>query len=75
MSAVIHLPPDPARLRAGMAAVRARAASLQATSDDLRRALAALLRELQAGRSTAAAVARATRTFRHPARTAQGGAR
>lgn len=57
MSAVIVQLPDPLRLRAGMDAVRARAASVGASTDALRRSLAVLLRELQSGRSTASAVA------------------
>lgn len=57
MAAVIHLPAQPARLRAGIDAVRARAGSLGATAVARRAALQTLLTELQAGRSTAASVA------------------
>lgn len=57
MSAVIVRLPDPTCLRAGMQAVRHRAAAYDATADALRRALRILLQEMQAGRSTAAAVA------------------
>lgn len=62
-AAVIHLP-DPVRLRAGMEAVRARAAALNVPSGALRRALGVLLREMQSGRSTAASVALANSSMR-----------
>lgn len=58
-SAVVIRLPDPVNLRAGMAAVRARAARLGSSQHARRRALGILLREMQAGRSTAAAVAMA----------------
>lgn len=54
---VIPFPSDPSRLHAGMDAVRARAKALNAPTDALRRSIGILLRELQAGRSTASAVA------------------
>lgn len=73
MSAVIHLP-DPIRLRAGMAAVRQRAQVLHVTRDQCSTALATLLREMQAGRSTAAAVALANGALRRNAPRVQGGA-
>lgn len=63
MSAVIQLP-NPLNLRAGMQAVRERAAFVGASSDALRRALQVLLREMQDGRSTAASVAVANGTLR-----------
>jgi hypothetical protein len=63
MSAVIQLP-NPINLRAGMEAVRERAKAVGASSDALRRALATLFREMQAGRSTAASVAVANGTLR-----------
>lgn len=63
MSAVIHVP-DFAHLQAGREAVRERAASLQAPAESVRRALAVLFREMQAGRSTAAAVALANSSLR-----------
>ena len=63
MSAVIQLP-NPINLREGMKAVRERAKFVNASSDALRRALATLLREMQAGRSTAASVAVANGTLR-----------
>ena len=73
-AAVIHLPADPARLRAGMSAVRARATTLRATPEARRLALGTLLQELRDGRSTAAAVAMANGTLRRSACRAQGGA-
>lgn len=75
MSAVIHLPDNPARLRAGMAAVRARAQALRVSDTARRSALSTLLVEMQAGRSTAAAVALAVSTFRTRLTAVQGGAR
>lgn len=63
MSAVIQLP-NPINLRAGMAAVSERARSTGASVESLRKARATLLREMQDGRSTAAAVALAVASFR-----------
>ena len=62
-AAIIHLPADLPRLRAGIDAVRARAAALDASPHALRRALQVLLAELQAGRSSGAAVALANSTL------------
>ena len=74
MSAVIQLP-NPLNLRAGMQAVRERAAFVGASSDALRRALMVLLREMQDGRSTAASVALANGTMRErPVRALDGAA-
>ena len=55
---VLHMP-DPAQLRAGMAALRQYAQAHHAPVHALQRAVQVLLREMMAGRSTAAAVARA----------------
>ena len=63
MSAVIQLP-NPINLRAGISAVRERATILRVPADALRQALAILFREMQAGRSTAAAVALANSSLR-----------
>lgn len=71
MSAVIQLP-NPINLREGMKAVRERAKFVNASSDALRRALATLFREMQAGRSTAGAVAVAVGTLRTPATVHRG---
>ena len=71
-AAIIHLPPDPARLRAGLDAVRARARALRATPSERARAVDTLLREMHDGRSTGAAVALANSTFPRPARAAHG---
>lgn len=56
MADVIRLP-DPARLDACREVLRLRANRLGATKALRRRALAVLIRELEAGRSTACAVA------------------
>ena len=56
MSNVIQLP-IPARLCAAREAITVRANRLGATEAQRRRALAVLIRELDAGRSTASAVA------------------
>lgn len=64
MSAIVIRLPHPVRLRAGMAAIRARAAAVNAPSGALRRALHILLREMQSGRSTAASVALANNSLR-----------
>lgn len=74
MSAVIRLP-DPIRLRAGMSAVRARAAQLNACPQERQQALSTLLSEMQAGRSTAAAVALANGQLRRSGPRSLGGAR
>ena len=66
MSAQIIPLPSPIHLRAGMDAVRQRAERVDATPDALRHAFAILLREMQAGRSTAASVALANATLRAP---------
>lgn len=66
MSAVIYTP-DFRRLKAGREAVRSRAANLGATVESTRQALSVLLREMQAGRSTAASVALANGSLRSQA--------
>ena len=66
MSAQIIPLPSPIHLRAGMDAVRQRAERVGANSEALRGAHAILLREMQAGRSTAASVALANATLRAP---------
>jgi len=74
MGAVIHLPTDVPRFRAGMAAVRARARGLGCTAEARRRALQTLLDEMQAGRSSGAAVALANSTLLPWRTSARGGA-
>lgn len=63
MADVIRLP-DPARLTACREALRHRAARIGAQPQQRRRALVVLLRELEAGRSTACAVALALSELR-----------
>mgnify|MGYP001264859153 CR=1 FL=1 len=63
MATIIPLP-SPIHLRAGMEAVRERGQSLGVSADTVRRALQVLLREMQAGRSSAAAVALANSSMR-----------
>lgn len=63
MADVIRLP-DPARLAACREALRHRAARIGAQAHQRRRALAVLIRELEAGRSTAAALALALSELR-----------
>jgi len=75
MASVIRLPKDVQRFHAGMQAVRQRARQLGATPDRRRRALQTLLTEMQAGRSSGAAVALANSSLRdYPASVWAGGA-
>jgi hypothetical protein len=74
MAAVIRLPRDVARFRAGMAAVCNRARRVGATPDARRRALQTLLAEMQDGRSSGAAVALANSSLRDHAAGLAGGA-
>lgn len=72
---VVHLPRDVRRFRAGVLAVYERARQVGATPDRRRKALRVLLAEMQAGRSSAAAVALANSSMReHGAHTWMGGA-
>ncbi|MBO9717491.1 MAG: hypothetical protein J7507_11965 [Pseudoxanthomonas sp.] len=64
MASIIHLPTDVQRFHAGMRAVRSRAGALQVSADTMRRALQVLLYEMQAGRSSGAAVALANSSMR-----------
>lgn len=74
MGAVIHLPTDVPRFRAGVAAVRARASMLGSTPETRKRALQTLLTEMQAGRSSGAAVALANSMLRNSFAAWRGGA-
>ena len=75
MASVIHLPADVARFHAGMQAVHQRARQLGATPERRRQALQTLLVEMQAGRSSGAAVALANSSLRdYPASGWAGGA-
>lgn len=74
-ASVVHLPHDVRRFHAGVLAVYERARQVGATPDRRRKALRVLLSEMQAGRSSAAAVALANSALRdHAAHTWMGGA-
>lgn len=74
-ASVVHLPQDVRRFRAGVLAVYERARQVGATPERRRQALRILLAEMQAGRSSAAAVALANSALRdHGAHTWTGGA-
>lgn len=64
MGAVVFLPADVQRFRAGFAVVRARAHHLGSSPQERRRALQTLLDEMQADRSAGAAVALASTMLR-----------
>lgn len=75
MAAVVHLPTDVRRFREAMAAVRQRAGHLGTSPERRRRALQTVLAEMQAGRSSGAAVALANSSLRdYPACGWGGGA-
>ncbi|MBD9368830.1 hypothetical protein [Xanthomonas sp. XNM01] len=74
MATVIHLPADVPRFRAGMAAVRTRAQRDHASPAARRNALNVLLHEMQAGRSSAAAVALANSSLQRMRQVRTGGA-
>lgn len=75
MASVIHLPRDVQRFHAGVQAVQLRARQLGASPDRRRQALQTLLAEMQAGRSSGAAVALANSSLRdYPASGWAGGA-
>ena len=75
MASLTHLPSDVRRFHAGMDAARQRARQLGATPQRRRQALQTLLTEMQAGRSSGAAVALANRSLRdYPAFGREGGA-
>lgn len=57
MATVIHLPADVTRFHAGLVAVRHRAREVGAPPERRRQAMQTLLAEMQAGRSSGAAVA------------------
>lgn len=63
-ASVVHLPQDVRRFRAGVLAVYERARQVGATPERRRKALRILLAEMQAGRSSAAAVALANSALR-----------
>jgi len=65
MDTLIHLPDDVTRFRAAWQAVRQRACQLGATPQRRRQALQTLLAEMQAGRSSGAAVALANSSLRN----------
>jgi len=75
MASVIHLPADVQRFRAGVQAVSQRARQLGCSPERRRLALQTLLTEMQAGRSSGAAVALANSSLRdYPAASWGGGA-